>query len=149
MGVAPRRCGWIDRDWRLWDCAGLYTVEVLGRPIFLRRMNQDRDWDQLVNLTAAAFDPYSIARAIDSRAGNNTINHDDAQVDALIDRMKEAATEEAFLQAGYDFQRYIAENMMTTGVASFPFLQAARSDVKGYVHMHGYKIRFETTWLDK
>jgi hypothetical protein len=53
------------------------------------------------------------------------------------------------LQAGYDFQRYIAENMMTTGVASFPFLQAVRSDVKGYIHMHGYKIRFETTWLDK
>jgi hypothetical protein len=30
-------------------------------------------------------------------------NHDDKQVDALIDRMKEAGTEEAFLQAGYDF----------------------------------------------
>jgi peptide/nickel transport system substrate-binding protein len=125
------------------------TVEVIDRPIFLRRMYQDRDWNQLVNLTAAAFDPYSIARAIDSRAGSNIINHEDPQVDALIDRMKEAGTEEAFLQAGYDFQRYIAENMMTTGVASFPFLQAVRSDVKGYVHLHGYKIRFETTWLDK
>jgi peptide/nickel transport system substrate-binding protein len=125
------------------------TVEVIDRPIFLRRMYQDRDWDQLVNLTAAAFDPYSIARAIDRRAGNNTINHDDKQVDALIDRLKEAATEEAFLQAGYDFQRYIAENMMTTGIVSFPFLQAARTNVKDYVHMHGYKIRFETTWLEK
>jgi hypothetical protein len=39
--------------------------------------------------------------------------------------------------------------MMTTGVASFPFLQAARTEVKGYIHLHGYKIRFETTWLDK
>jgi ABC-type transport system substrate-binding protein len=125
------------------------TVEVIDRPLFLRRMNQDRDWDQLVNLTAAAFDPYSPTRAIDSRAGSNIINHADKQLDALIDRMKESATEEAFLQAGYDFQRYIAENMMTTGVASFPFLQAARNDVKGYVHLHGYKIRFETTWLDK
>ncbi len=125
------------------------TVEVIDRPLFLRRMNQDRDWDQLLNLTSAAFDPYSPTRAIDSRAGSNIINHDDKQVDALIDRMKESATEEAFLQAGYDFQRYIAENMMTTGVVSFPFLQAARNDVKGYVHLHGYKIRFETTWLDK
>jgi peptide/nickel transport system substrate-binding protein len=125
------------------------TVEVIDRPIFLRRMYRDRDWDQLVNLTAAAFDPYSIARAIDSRAGNNTINHDDKQVDALIDRMKEAPTEEAFLQAGYDFQRYIADNMMTTGIVSFPFLQAARPAVKGYEHLHGYKIRFETTWLDR
>jgi len=125
------------------------TVEVIDRPVFLRRMNQDRDWDQLVNLTSATFDPYTIARVIDSRAGSNLINHNDKQVDALIDRLKEAATEEAFLQAGYDFQRYIAENMMTTGIVSFPFLQAARTNVKDYVHLHGYKIRFETTWLDK
>ena len=103
----------------------------------------------MVNLTSAAFDPYSIARAIDRRAGSNLINHDDKQVDVLIDGLKEAATEEAFLQAGYDFQRYIAENMMTTGIVSFPFLQAARTNVKGYVHLHGYKIRFETTWLEK
>jgi hypothetical protein len=39
--------------------------------------------------------------------------------------------------------------MMLTSVASVPFLQAARAHVKGYEHLHGYKIRFETTWLDK
>jgi hypothetical protein len=70
-------------------------------------------------------------------------------MDALIDRMKEAATEEIFRQEGHDFQRYVAENMMLTSVASVPFLQAARMHVKGYEHLHGYKIRFETTWLEK
>jgi hypothetical protein len=35
-----------------------------------------------------------------SRAGNNTINHDDKQVDVSIDRMKEAGTGKAFLYAG-------------------------------------------------
>jgi hypothetical protein len=93
-----------------------------------------------------------IARTIDSRAGNNTINHDDKQTDALIDRMKEAGTEEAFLQTGYDFQgyiAYIAENMTSTSVTSLPFLQAARRSVKGYEQLHGFKSRFETTWLDK
>jgi hypothetical protein len=58
------------------------------------------------------------------RAGNNTINHDDAQAAVLIDRMKEAGTEQAFLQA-------------------------AHASVKGYAHRHSFKIRFETTWLDK
>jgi hypothetical protein len=24
-----------------------------------------------------------------------------------------------------------------------------RTHVKGYEHLHGYKIRFETTWLEK
>jgi hypothetical protein len=28
-------------------------------------------------------------------------------------------------------------------------LQAARTDVQGYENLHGYKLRFETTWLDK
>jgi hypothetical protein len=63
--------------------------------------------------------------------------------------MKEAATEEAYRQAGHDFQRYIADNMMVASVASVPFLQATRTSVKGYEHLHGFKIRFETTWLDR
>jgi hypothetical protein len=29
------------------------------------------------------------------------------------------------------------------------FLQAARGYVKGYENLHGYKLRFETTWLEK
>jgi ABC-type transport system substrate-binding protein len=125
------------------------TVEVLDRPFFLRRWMKDRDWDQILSVSGAAFDTYSISRVLDTRAGNNTLNHDDKQVDALIDRMKEAPTEEALLQAGYDFQRYVMDQMMTCGIASLPFLQAARSDVKGYIPLHGYKIRFETTWPDK
>jgi hypothetical protein len=75
------------------------TVDVIDRPIFLRRLTRDRDREQTVNLTEAALELYTIARAIDTRAGHNTINHDDAQVDVLIDRMKEAGTQEAFLQA--------------------------------------------------
>jgi ABC-type oligopeptide transport system substrate-binding subunit len=85
----------------------------------------------------------------DTLTGNNTLNNDDKRVDALIDGMKEAPTEAALLQAGYDFQRYVMDQMLTCGIASLPFLQAARSDVKGYVHLRGYKIPFETTWLDR
>ena len=86
---------------------------------------------------------------MDTRAGLNVFNHADTHVDALIDRMKEAATEETYRQAGHDFQRYVAENMIVTSAASVPFLQAARTYVKGYEHLHGFKIQFETTWLDK
>jgi peptide/nickel transport system substrate-binding protein len=106
-------------------------VEVLDRPIFLRRVTRDRDWDQMLVNVAAAIDPHTISRGIDTRAGNNTINHADKHVDALIDRMRQAATEEEYLQAGYDFQRYVVENMLTTSVSSYAHLQAARSYVKG------------------
>jgi hypothetical protein len=102
----------------------------------------------LVNVTAA-IDPYTISRGIDTRAGNNTINHEDTHVDALIDRMREVATEEAFRQAGDDFQCYVVASMITKSIRSSGFLQAARGNVKGYESLHGYKLRFETTWLDK
>jgi peptide/nickel transport system substrate-binding protein len=124
-------------------------VEVLDRPIYLRCITRDWDWDQMLVNVAAAIDPHTISHGIDTRVGNNTINHEDTHVDALIDHMRETATEEEYLQAGYDFQRYVVQNMLTTSVSSYAHLQAARSYVKGYENLHGYKLRFETTWMDK
>jgi hypothetical protein len=43
----------------------------------------------------------------------------------------------------------MAEQMLYPGVTTLPFIQAARAYVKGYENLHGHKIRFETTWLDK
>ena len=124
------------------------TVEVIDRPIFLRRLATDRDWELMLNLSGAVLDTYTVTRLIDTRAGNNPTNHDDTHVDALIDRMKEAATEEAYLKAGHDLQRYMVVDMMYyPGVTTLPFIQAARTYVKGYENLHGHKIRFETTWL--
>jgi peptide/nickel transport system substrate-binding protein len=126
------------------------TVEVLDRPIFLRRQTKDRDWDQTLNFSGAVSDSYTISRLIDTRAGNNTSNHDDKHVDALIDRLREAPTEEEYLKAGHELQRYVvAEKMYYLSVSTLPFLQAARTYVKGYENLYGLKIRFETTWLDK
>lgn len=57
------------------------TVDVIDRPIFLRRLTRVRDWEQAVNMTGAALDSYTIDRVIDTRAGNNAIHHDDKPVD--------------------------------------------------------------------
>ena len=77
------------------------------------------------------MDAYSVSRAVDTRAGNNTLNHQDKNIDALIDGKREAATEEAFRQVGHGFQRYFTENMIGPSIASVPFLQAAHPHVKG------------------
>jgi ABC-type transport system substrate-binding protein len=125
------------------------TVEILDRPIFLWRLTRERNWDQLLNFSGGSFDTYSATRLIDTRAGNNSTNHQDAHVDVLIDRLREANTEAGFLQAGHELQRYVTENMLYQSVTTLPFTQAARAYVKGYANLYGYKIRFETTWLDK
>jgi peptide/nickel transport system substrate-binding protein len=126
------------------------TVEVIDRPIFLRRQNRDRDWDQNLNLSGALLDSYTVSRLIDTRAGANTPNHQDLHVDALIDRLREAATDEAYLKAGHDLQQYVvAETMIYQSLTTLPFIQAARANVKGYEQLNGFKIRFETMWLDR
>ena len=126
------------------------TVEVIDRPIFLRRQNRDRDWDQNLNLSGAVLDTYTISRLIDTRAGANTPNHTDKHVDELIDRLREAETDEAYLKAGHDLQQYVvAETMIYQSLTTLPFIQAARANVKGYEQLNGFKIRFETVWLDR
>ena len=126
------------------------TVEVIDRPIFLRRQNRDRDWDQNLNLSGAVLDTFTVSRLIDSRAGANTPNHTDKHVDELIDRLREATTDEAYLTAGHDLQRYVVpETMIYTSLTTLPFIQAARAAVKGYEQLNGFKVRFETVWLDR
>lgn len=39
--------------------------------------------------------------------------------------------------------------MLYPSVTTPPFLQTARTYVKGYVNLHGFTLRFETTRLDR
>ena len=47
------------------------TIEVIDRPIFLRRLTNDRDWDQMVNLTVSFVDVYTCSFILDSRGSLN------------------------------------------------------------------------------
>jgi ABC-type transport system substrate-binding protein len=128
------------------------TIEVLDRPIFLKRLTSpnpaDRDWDQIVNLTLSSLDAYSRSFILDSR-GINPLNHQDPKIDALWDQIKAAPTPEESSRLSREVQRYIVRNMVQITATTLPFIQAARDYVKGYVYERGLKIRFERTWLDK
>lgn len=125
------------------------AVESLDRPRFLRRVTRDRNWDQLLQASGEAFDLEAATRLVDSRTGHNTPNRQDVQVNWLIDRLRNAAAEEPHRRVGYDQQRYMVENMMFPSAATLPLFQAHRSPIKGYEPLHGFKLRFETTWLEK
>src|SRR5262249_31353792 len=55
------------------------TVEVIDRPIFIKRLLTDRDWDQIVTLGQSSLDAYSYSFVLDSR-GVNPLNHKDPQI---------------------------------------------------------------------
>jgi len=124
------------------------TIEVIDRPVFLRRLTTDRDWDQFVNLTLSSLDAYSRSFVLDTR-GINQVNHQDPKIDELWDRIKQAPTPQEFSRLSQEVQRYIVGNMVQMSATTLPFIQAARDSVKGYVFERGFKIRFEGTWLDK
>src|SRR5215510_10549026 len=43
------------------------TIEVLDRPVFLRRLTTDRDWDQFVNLTLSSLDANTLSYLLHSK----------------------------------------------------------------------------------
>ena len=124
------------------------TIEVIDRPVFLRRLTTDRDWDQFVNLTLSSLDAYSRSFILDSR-GVNQVNHKDPKIDALWDQLKQAPTQEEYSRLSQEIQRYIVGNMVQMSATTLPFIQAARDNVKGYVFLRGFKIPFEAVWLEK
>jgi peptide/nickel transport system substrate-binding protein len=125
------------------------TIEVLDRPVFLRRLTTDRDWDQFVNLTLSSLDANTRSYLLHSKLGTNQVNHKDPKIDALWDQLLRAPTPEEWSRLSHEVQRYIIGNMVQMSATTLPFIQAARDHVKGYVFERGFKIRFETTWLNK
>ena len=125
------------------------TIEVLDRPVFLRRLTTDRDWDQFVNLTLSSLDANTRSYLLNSKLGTNQVNHKDPKIDALWDQLLRAPTPEEWSRLSHEVQRYIIGNMVQMSATTLPFIQAARDQVKGYVFERGFKIRFETTWLEK
>jgi ABC-type transport system substrate-binding protein len=124
------------------------NVEVLDRPIYLKRTN-NHDYEQLLNASSHMLDAYDRASSFDRHAGVNIPNHQDPKVDELLDRLRQAGTEADYIKAGEDLQEYATRQMMYFGVATLPDIEAARDHVKGYVFMRGFKKRFETVWLNK
>ncbi|MGH8069706.1 MAG: ABC transporter substrate-binding protein [Candidatus Entotheonellia bacterium] len=125
------------------------TVEVLDRPIFLKRLTTTKEYDQVVNFSSHIVDPFARSFVLDSRQGANAANHKDGELDARLDRLALAPTSEEFSQLGRELQEYMYKNMIYMSATSLPSLQAARDYVQGYVYERGFKVRFETTWLNK
>ena len=125
------------------------NVEVLDRPVFLKRI-REHDLDQVLTIGSHFVDPYARAYLMETTAGSlNIPNHSDTHVDVLIDKLRRAADREEFLRVSHELQAYDAERLIYPSVAGDPFVQAARDYVRGYVFMRGLKVSFETTWLDR
>jgi hypothetical protein len=67
----------------------------------------------------------------------------------VLRHLREAPTEEAIRQARHDLLRYLVKDMMFPSVAILPLLQVHRNQVKGDEPLHGFKVCFVMTWIQK
>jgi ABC-type transport system substrate-binding protein len=125
------------------------TVEVVDRPVFLKRLTQTKEFEQVVNASSHLLDAYDRATSLDRHAGVNIPNHQDPRIDDLLDRLRQAGTEADYLKVGEELQEYLTTQMIYMSVASLPSVEAAREAVKGYTFLRGFKKRFETTWVER
>jgi ABC-type transport system substrate-binding protein len=124
------------------------TVEVIDRPIFLKRLLRDRDYDQVVNMALPFLDVGDRGFVLE-RGGLNLPNHQDAKVDELFDRWRRALDPQDQRKLGEEIQRYVADMMLYAAVCGNPIINAHRTDVKGYAYMRGLLVMFEQTWLNR
>jgi ABC-type transport system substrate-binding protein len=124
-------------------------VEVLDRPIFLKRL-REHDFDQVVNMALPFIDINARSYLLEAGEGSlNQANHTDTHVDALFDQWRRTVEPAAQNQVGHALQRYIAEHMLMPVITTRPTIQAARDTVRGYTYMRGMKVSFESTWLTR
>ncbi|HXH11808.1 MAG TPA: ABC transporter substrate-binding protein [Alphaproteobacteria bacterium] len=124
------------------------TVEVIDRPIFLRRLLRDRDYDQVINMALPFLDVGDRGFVLE-QGGLNLPNHNDSRVDELFDQWRRALDPQAQRTIAEEIQRYVAENAMYMAICGNPIINAHRADVKGYSYMRGLLVMFEQTWIDR
>jgi len=124
------------------------TVEVVDRPIFLKRLTQTREFDQNVNM-ALPFINVGDRGFVIEVGGLNLPNHSDKKVDELLEQWRRASDPEAQKQASEASQRYVAEQMIYAAVCGNPIFNAHRANVQGYTYMRGMLVKFEQTWLKR
>jgi ABC-type transport system substrate-binding protein len=124
------------------------TVEVVDRPIFLKRLTQTREFEQNVNM-ALPFTNVGERGFVIEVGGLNIPNHNDQKVDAAFEQWRRASDPETQKKYGDEIQRYVADQMIYAAVCGNPIFNAHRADVQGYTYMRGMLVKFEQTWLKR
>jgi peptide/nickel transport system substrate-binding protein len=124
------------------------TVEVIDRPVFLKRLLRDRDYDQVINM-ALPFLEVGDRGFVLERGGLNLPSHNDPRVDELFDQWRRALDPQEQHNVAKEIQRYVADSALYTAICGNPIVNAHRAEVKGYTYMRGLLVMFERTWIDR
>jgi peptide/nickel transport system substrate-binding protein len=124
------------------------TVEVIDRPVFLKRLLRDRDYDQVINMALPFLDVGDRGFVLE-RGGLNLPNHSDSSIDDMFDRWRRSLDPQEQRGIAEQIQRHVADSALYTAICGNPIVNALRADVKGFTYMRGLLVMFEQTWIDR
>jgi ABC-type transport system substrate-binding protein len=123
------------------------TVEVLDRPIYLKR-HRSYERDQSLVIAYPRPDLYSFAYVLEA-GSMNVPNHRDMHVNELFDLIRRAPSLAEQDRVSAELQRYMADQMLISGLVAITFLQAGRDYVQDYAYLGGLRVSFETVRLSR
>ena len=124
------------------------TVEVIDRPVFLKRLLRDRDYDQVINMALPFLDVGDRGFVLE-RGGLNLPSHSDSSIDEMFDRWRRSLDTQEQRKIAGEIQQYVADAALYTAICGNPIVNSLRADVKGFTYMRGLLVMFERTWLDR
>src|SRR5688572_22909513 len=89
------------------------TIEVIDRPVFLKRLLRDRDYDQVINMALPFLDVGDRGFGLE-RGGLNLPNHSDSSIDEMFDRWRRALDPQEQRTIAEEIQHYVADNAVYT-----------------------------------
>ena len=91
----------------------------------------------------------SNSHVVYSKSGLDYYNIRDPRLDALLEQWRSTMDPQKQVGISHQIQRHIAENAYYGTVGGFPFIQAARADVKGFTYLNKLMNDFRGAWLDR
>lgn len=91
----------------------------------------------------------SNSHTIHSKSRIDYYNMKDLEVDRLLDIWRSTVNPRKQIEVSHKLQRYILAQGYYPNIASFSFLQATRSDVKGFVNLGKMMLDYTAVWLDR
>ncbi len=124
-------------------------IRVVDYASWNRAFVRQRKLQLTLQNTLSSRTANSNSHTIHSKSRIDYYNMKDLEVDRLLDIWRSTINPRKQIEVSHKLQRYILAQGYYPNIASFSFLQATRSDVKGFVNLGKMMLDYTAVWLDR
>ncbi len=124
-------------------------IRVVDYATWNRAFVRQRKLQITLQNTLSSRTANSNSHTIHSKSGIDYYNMKDLEVDRLLDLWRSTIDPRKQIDISHKLQRYILAQGYYPNIASFSFLQATRSDVKGFTNLGKMMLDYTSVWLDR